>query len=204
MTYDENGFYGHPDHIQANRVTRAAMAECGIPAKLYYTAMARSRLRGFRDVLAQAGIEVPAEVQENPDFGTPDELITTTIDCSAVAGAQVRLARRPRQPERQHLLLADGGGAVLDHHGIGELRPGPRLDRRAGPRRRPLRRAALSRRARAGPAPHREKGTRARSGVVPTSRCRPGRSRRERGEPIRRGTSAAASDQQSPRRGPRP
>ncbi len=86
VTYDENGFYGHPDHIQANRVTHAALAECGIPSKLYYTAVARSALRGFRDVLAQAGVEGPAEVEENPDFGTPDELITTTIDCSAVAG----------------------------------------------------------------------------------------------------------------------
>jgi hypothetical protein len=26
------------------------------------------------------------EVEENPDFGTPDELITTDIDCTAVAG----------------------------------------------------------------------------------------------------------------------
>jgi LmbE family N-acetylglucosaminyl deacetylase len=85
VTYDENGFYGHPDHIQANRVTRAALAECGIPCKLYYTAVARSRLRSFRDALAQAGIEGPGEVGENSDFGTPDELITTTIDCSAVA-----------------------------------------------------------------------------------------------------------------------
>ncbi len=83
VTYDENGFYGHPDHIQANRVTRAAMAECGIPAKLYYTALARSRLHGFRDIMAEAGVELPDEVQENPDFGTPDELITTTVDCSA-------------------------------------------------------------------------------------------------------------------------
>ena len=65
VTYDENGFYGHPDHIQANRVTHAAIAECGIPAKLYYTAMARSRLRGFRDIMAEAGIELPEEVQEN-------------------------------------------------------------------------------------------------------------------------------------------
>ena len=86
VTYDENGFYGHPDHIQANRVTHAALNECGVPAKLYYTAVARSTLRGFRDVMARAGVEPPAEVEENPDFGTPDELITTTIDCSAVAG----------------------------------------------------------------------------------------------------------------------
>src|SRR5664279_1545825 len=26
VTYDENGFYGHPDHIQAHRVTMAAVA----------------------------------------------------------------------------------------------------------------------------------------------------------------------------------
>jgi LmbE family N-acetylglucosaminyl deacetylase len=86
VTYDENGFYGHPDHIQANRVTHAAIAECGIPAKLYYTAVPRSLIRGFGETLAEAGIERPAEVEENPDFGTPDELITTTVDCSAVAG----------------------------------------------------------------------------------------------------------------------
>jgi LmbE family N-acetylglucosaminyl deacetylase len=85
VTYDENGFYGHPDHIQANRITHAALTECGIPAKLYYTAVARSMLRGFGEVLAQAGIDSPIEVDENPDFGTPDELITTTVDCSAVA-----------------------------------------------------------------------------------------------------------------------
>jgi LmbE family N-acetylglucosaminyl deacetylase len=86
VTYDENGFYGHPDHIQANRVTRAAIEQSGIPAKLYYTAFARSQLQGFRTLLLEAGIEPPGEVEENPDFGTPDELITTTIDCSAVAG----------------------------------------------------------------------------------------------------------------------
>src|SRR6202453_3831344 len=82
VTYDENGFYGHPDHIQANRVTHAAIAECGIPAEMYYTAMPRSRLHGSRDLMLEAGVELPDEVQENPDFGTPDELITTTIDCS--------------------------------------------------------------------------------------------------------------------------
>jgi LmbE family N-acetylglucosaminyl deacetylase len=85
VTYDENGFYGHPDHIQANRITLAAIDECGIPDKLYYTAIPRSALRGFGEILAEAGIERPAEVEENPDFGTPDELITTTVDCSAVA-----------------------------------------------------------------------------------------------------------------------
>jgi len=87
VTYDEHGFYGHPDHIQANRVTSAAIDECGIPSKLYYTALPRSRLQGFRDVLAEQGIEAPdvEEAEQDPEFGTPDELITTAIDCGAVA-----------------------------------------------------------------------------------------------------------------------
>jgi LmbE family N-acetylglucosaminyl deacetylase len=86
VTYDENGFYGHPDHIQANRITHAAIEECGIPAKLYYTAIPRSAMKGFREVLAEAGIEGPEEVEENPNFGTPDELIAATIDVSGVTG----------------------------------------------------------------------------------------------------------------------
>ena len=144
VTYDENGFYGHPDHIQANRVTLAAIAECGIPAKLYYTAIARSRLLGFRDVMAEAGMELPEEVQENPDFGTPDELITTTIDCSAFTDAEVRVARRAREPERQHLLPEDGRGRVRVHHGSGELRACAGLDRGGGARGRPVRRAPMT------------------------------------------------------------
>jgi LmbE family N-acetylglucosaminyl deacetylase len=86
VTYDENGFYGHPDHIQANRITLAAIAECGIPEKLYYTAVARSAIRGLGEQMAAAGVELPDEIDENPEFGTPDELITTTVDCLAVAG----------------------------------------------------------------------------------------------------------------------
>ncbi len=83
VTYDENGFYGHPDHIQANRITLAAARATGIPDKLYYTAVPRSLIAGFGDLLAEQGIELPDEVGEDPDFGTPDELITTEVDCTA-------------------------------------------------------------------------------------------------------------------------
>jgi LmbE family N-acetylglucosaminyl deacetylase len=85
VTYDENGFYGHPDHIQANRVTHAALEQSGLEAKLYYTAVARSSLKSFGEVFAEVGVELPSEASENPDFGTPDELITTVVDCHAVA-----------------------------------------------------------------------------------------------------------------------
>ncbi|MGP8059003.1 MAG: PIG-L family deacetylase [Acidimicrobiales bacterium] len=84
VTYDENGFYGHPDHIQANRVTLAAAAATGIPDKLYYTGVPRSMVAGFADLLRDNGIEPPEPIGEDPDFGTPDDLITTYVDCSAV------------------------------------------------------------------------------------------------------------------------
>ena len=60
VTYDENGFYGHPDHVNANRVAVGAFARAGDPAaypdqglapwqpaKLYYTAvpLAHGRVR---------------------------------------------------------------------------------------------------------------------------------------------------------------
>jgi LmbE family N-acetylglucosaminyl deacetylase len=102
VTYNDYGFYGHPDHIQAHRVTLAAVEKWGAPVKLYYTALARSRLRGFRDMLREEGIEAgpPEEVEADPNFGTPDELITTVIDCSAVAGKKfASLAAHASQSE---------------------------------------------------------------------------------------------------------
>ena len=89
VTYDENGAYGHPDHIQAHRVAVAAADTTGIPQKLYYTAIPRSALRTFADGLRAAGVDLEelgfpdvAEGEE-PPFGTPDELIGAVVDVSA-------------------------------------------------------------------------------------------------------------------------
>jgi LmbE family N-acetylglucosaminyl deacetylase len=86
VTYDDYGLYGHPDHIQTHRVVHAALEKWGDPVKLYYTAIPRSRLRTFGEILDDAGIERPRDVEEDPNFGTPDDLITTTIDVTAFAG----------------------------------------------------------------------------------------------------------------------
>jgi len=98
VTYNENGFYGHPDHINAHRITVGAYdlaadeshsSEDGLapwaPAKLYYTAVARSAMKRFGERLRELGIETPigdGEAEEGPDWGTPDELITTVVDVS--------------------------------------------------------------------------------------------------------------------------
>ena len=83
VTYDENGGYGHPDHIQAHRVAMAAHAaaadplfapETGDPwavAKVYWTAVPRSQL----------------------PTGVPDELVTTAVDGSAHLDAKLAALR---------------------------------------------------------------------------------------------------------------
>jgi LmbE family N-acetylglucosaminyl deacetylase len=35
ITYDDKGLYQHPDHVYASQMAQAAVAETGIPAKLY-------------------------------------------------------------------------------------------------------------------------------------------------------------------------
>ena len=98
VTYDERGGYGHPDHIRAHQLAEAAFwaaadssrfPEAGAPfapSKLYYVAVAMSAMRRFGERLREAGIQVPfRDMQDDPPFGAPDEMITTTVDVSAYA-----------------------------------------------------------------------------------------------------------------------
>ncbi|MGH9089644.1 MAG: PIG-L family deacetylase [Acidimicrobiales bacterium] len=86
VTYDESGFYGHPDHIQTHRATMAAVGATDVVDKVYYTAVPRSQIAGFADLLAEHGIEPPAAIEDQPEIGTPDEEIGAVIDCTSVAG----------------------------------------------------------------------------------------------------------------------
>ena len=100
VTYDENGGYGHPDHIQAHRATVAAAEQTGIPAKLYYGAVPRSGFAQLRELLASSGMPT-AQLDELPaDFGKPDEEITTVVDVSAYVDQKRRsLAAHASQTE---------------------------------------------------------------------------------------------------------
>jgi N-acetyl-1-D-myo-inositol-2-amino-2-deoxy-alpha-D-glucopyranoside deacetylase len=89
VTYDENGFYGHPDHIQAHRVGRRAHQMTGETAKFYATAMPRS-------VVAEA-IKLPAdswfERAAEPAVGVPDDQVTTEIDATKYLDAKLAAMR---------------------------------------------------------------------------------------------------------------
>jgi N-acetyl-1-D-myo-inositol-2-amino-2-deoxy-alpha-D-glucopyranoside deacetylase len=97
VTYDENGFYGHPDHIQAHRVAMRAYQLAGdlAPSKVYWTAVPRS--------VIEAGMKAFSESSDNPfagidsvddlPFGTPDEEITTRVDAHEFADAKAAAVR---------------------------------------------------------------------------------------------------------------
>ena len=124
VTYDGNGAYGHPDHIQAHRATLLAVEaahlspmykDAGEPwrvEKLYYTAFPRKEMKRIVAMAKQAGMDPPFG-EENPDemaFLTPDEYVTTTIDGKAVV-ARKREALRAHHsqisPDWPQLTLPD-------------------------------------------------------------------------------------------------
>jgi N-acetyl-1-D-myo-inositol-2-amino-2-deoxy-alpha-D-glucopyranoside deacetylase len=107
VTYDENGGYGHPDHIQAHRVAVAAFDAAADPAfapeagepwqasKLYWTAVPRSFLQAGIDLLREAGETNFFGVDSADDlpFGVPDEVVTTEVDARDHLDAKVAAMR---------------------------------------------------------------------------------------------------------------
>jgi len=102
VTYNEIGFYGHPDHIQAHRITVAALELIDYEPTLYFNAIPNSAMARFRErwereererreANAAKGIEEPEgdpSNEEEIDMGTPDELIGAAIDVSTATDAK--------------------------------------------------------------------------------------------------------------------
>ena len=82
--YDDNGGYGHPDHIQVHRVGLRA-AELAGTARVYQNTMNQEHMRrgmeAYRARAAEAGeeIELP-DVEDDPQFGKPESVITAAVD----------------------------------------------------------------------------------------------------------------------------
>jgi len=110
VSYDENGNYGHPDHINAARIARNAYhASAATPwevARFYEIAWIRERWSELMTAMQKRGIKLPwdladtlaeepppadtddagAEAVQEPeadDFGRADADVTTRVDVSA-------------------------------------------------------------------------------------------------------------------------
>ncbi|WP_327387731.1 PIG-L family deacetylase [Streptomyces sp. NBC_01207] len=90
VTYDENGFYGHPDHIQAHRITMAALEMTELTPKVYWTTMPRSGMQRFGEIMREfhEGMPEPdpAEAAAMAEIGLPDDEISTWVDTTAYSG----------------------------------------------------------------------------------------------------------------------
>lgn len=110
VTYDAFGGYGHPDHLQAHRLTVAAFDAAADPRcypdipgawqplKLYYTAISRSMIQQTVKQMREQGVDGP---WNNPNMnmdrmGTPDELLSTCVDARAHVEQKVQAFRSHR------------------------------------------------------------------------------------------------------------
>ena len=111
ITYDEMGGYGHPDHIQAHRVTMRAAELANDPkfgsgevwniSRIYWNTMPKSVIQDGIDKMKEIGSSFfGAESADDLPFAKPDELVTTLIDGTAFIDAKMAaMAAHPTQIE---------------------------------------------------------------------------------------------------------
>lgn len=121
--YDDNGGYGHPDHIQVHRVGKRA-AEIAGTGRVYQMTMNRDYMRRGMEAFAaqakEAGIEIPdVEGAAGADFGKPESEITGRVDVTAYTAAK-RAAMRAHasQISEDSIFLAMPDPAFAYHFGV--------------------------------------------------------------------------------------
>ena len=105
VTYDENGGYGHPDHIQAHRVAMRAVELAADPAfgegaawrvaKVYWNALPESYMRDAMRRMREAGDTSFFDMDPDDDLPmlTPDELVTTAVEAVELVEAKLAAMR---------------------------------------------------------------------------------------------------------------
>jgi N-acetyl-1-D-myo-inositol-2-amino-2-deoxy-alpha-D-glucopyranoside deacetylase len=102
VTYDPVGGYGHPDHIQAHRVTTEAVAAAagdhypGAPwqvPKFYWTVSATSAMGAGLENLDEVPDGWARVTIDDVPFGYPDDKIDAVIDARAQMSAKVAALR---------------------------------------------------------------------------------------------------------------
>jgi N-acetyl-1-D-myo-inositol-2-amino-2-deoxy-alpha-D-glucopyranoside deacetylase len=109
VTYDANGNYGHPDHINAHRVAVAAFQAAADPsrysgtgrsyavAKFYEVAFNRDRWFALMGEMKERGIALPWDFDADPaaaDAGA-DALNPTNVEAARQVDAQLKAGEEP-------------------------------------------------------------------------------------------------------------
>ena len=97
MTYDPDGGYGHPDHIQAHRITTAAVASVAdrwLVPKFYWTVMSGKAFRAGLESLSAEDIgDDWVWPPEAGSFGFDEDQITAVIDAPEHLAAKAAAIR---------------------------------------------------------------------------------------------------------------
>jgi N-acetyl-1-D-myo-inositol-2-amino-2-deoxy-alpha-D-glucopyranoside deacetylase len=145
ITYDENGAYGHPDHIKAHQVAMAAFDKAADPAyepaagepwqasKLYYAVVARSMLQEAIERSRAAGRELFEGVESADDvpFAVDEAEIAAEVDAREFFDAKFAALRAyPTQITATDPLFAleDGAmeqGFAVEHYVLARGERGP-------------------------------------------------------------------------------
>lgn len=127
VTYDEQGGYGHPDHIQAHRVAVRAVELAGDPghrpdlgafwqvARIYYCAIPESNIRSTLRALRDSGDTTAFEGMDPdgpmPSFVVADELIAAAVDGRAFLEQKIAAMRAHATQ-----IAVDGGFFALSNN----------------------------------------------------------------------------------------
>ncbi len=106
VTYDEQGAYGHPDHVQAHRVATYGAALAAAPSyrvdlgaawdvpKVYWNAMPRGVLEQGISAMREAGSDfLGVESADDLPFAVPDELVSTRVEATEYAERKMAAMR---------------------------------------------------------------------------------------------------------------
>ncbi len=107
ITYDENGFYGHPDHVMANTVTRRAVQLSRSAQRLFYPIVPRGVLSAFVTRARAENVFLPAWVTDAV-ADIPDDSVTSVMDVSRFSELKQRaIATHASQSDNADLVTME-------------------------------------------------------------------------------------------------
>jgi LmbE family N-acetylglucosaminyl deacetylase len=128
--YDDHGAYGHPDHVQVHRVGVRA-SELAATPRVYESTINRDHIRRLMsdrpDFAGDGNLPDPVELET---FGSPEALITTTVDVRRYVGQKrAAMAAHASQISESSFFLAMPPEAFREAFGWEWfIRRGPRPD----------------------------------------------------------------------------
>ena len=93
LTHDPTGGYGHPDHVTVSRRSVEAWKQIALSGDtaplLYYVCFPKSNFKRMWQQMMDHGITPPFASLEIDKIGSPDEMVTTTLDVSGMVETKI-------------------------------------------------------------------------------------------------------------------